>query len=305
VTGPGRGACTVCGGDLVAHFPEARDPLTGDVFEVARCVSCGLGHTAPQPEDLGRYYAQVYYGRRHGFTLRHCMKRRLGFVAAAVRARPGGRLLDIGCGDGAFLLAARESGWEVSGTELNPEPARSAGLEVAEGPEHFSGGPPFDCVTMWHTLEHMRDPRQALVQARTLLASGGRVVVAVPDWGGLQARVFGSHWFHLDVPRHLYHFDAGALECCLTAAGFGIERRWHQELEYDLLGWSQSALNLLMARPNAFHHCLTGKHRDLGTGEKLLACAIGTLLTVLSVPGLALGTLLGRGGTLIVAARPK
>jgi len=157
---------------------------------------------------------------------------------------------------------------------------------------------------MWHTLEHMRDIPYTLRHAARLLKPGGSLLIAVPDFGGFQAAVFGKRWLHLDVPRHLYHFDAGSLHYCLASAGFSIERRWHQEFEYDLLGWSQSALNCMMpSQPNLFFDRITGKKTRAGSLVVAAAVAAGAALTVLSLPAVALGTLAGRGGTLVVAAR--
>ncbi|HEX9023179.1 MAG TPA: class I SAM-dependent methyltransferase [Geobacteraceae bacterium] len=296
-------SCNVCGNRLTECFPEVRDPLTGEIFAIERCAECGLGHTVPQPSNLGRYYASRYYGNRHGFTARFCSTRRMRFVAASAGRGEGKSLLDIGCGDGAFLLEARQSGWNVTGTELNPAMAREAGLDVREDIALIGGEGKFHCITMWHTLEHMRDIPSMLGHAARLLSPEGRLIVAVPDWGGLQARIFGPRWLHLDVPRHLYHFDAGALRRSLETAGFAPEREWHQEFEYDLLGFSQSALNYLMPHPNVFFDALTGKGGGHGRIATTAGLVQGSLLTVLSLPLLAAGTLSGRGGTLIAVVK--
>lgn len=300
--------CSSCGGNLTPHLRDVRDPITGETFSVARCSACGLGHTLPQPAALDRYYMSPYYGNRHSFMARFCMRRRLKFVAAALsQPKATGRLLDIGCGDGSFLLAARETGWRVMGTELSPEPARSFGLDVRESVEEIAESGSFDCITMWHTLEHMRDVPAMLKQVSRLLGPQGVLIIAVPDWGGLQARLFRKYWLHIDVPRHLYHFDAAALEHCLGTAGFHVERRWHQELEYDLLGWSQSTLSWMVpAYPNLFFNMLTGKQSITGTLAWpiwIVLVLLLTLLTLVALPAQVAGTLLGRGGTLIVSAR--
>ena len=294
-------SCNVCGEALEPLFPEVRDPLTKELFSINKCRRCGLGHTVPQPLDMGRYYREPYYGGRHAFTLRHCNARRLGFIAAACAARKG-RLLDIGCGDGSFLLAAREQGWEVMGTELEPQHARDAGLDVRESIEQVPATRLFDCITMWHTLEHMRDIPGLLARVSPLLAPDGRLLIAVPDAGGLQAKIFGPRWLHLDVPRHLFHFDAESLRTALHRAGFSIERRWHQEFEYDLLGWAHSALDCVLPVPNAFYNVLTGKHTSEGFIVRASSLLLGSLASALSLPLLIAGTALGRGGTLIVAA---
>ena len=294
--------CAVCGGSLLPYFREVLDPLTNETFSIYRCVRCGLGHTVPQPRDMRPYYPDRYYGKRHGLFSRHCVKRRLGFVAAAVPDESGRRLLDIGCGDGSFLLAAREVGWDVLGTELNPGPARDNGLDVRESINQFPASASFDCITLWHTLEHMPDILPMLLNIARFLTPGGKLIVAVPDFGGFQARIFGPRWLHTDVPRHLYHFDAKALLRCLGEAGFSVLQKWHQEFEYDLLGWSQSILNCIMPYPNVYFDCLTGKGKRYGRLNTLYGFAIGSFLTLLSLPVVALGTLCGQGGTLVVEA---
>jgi len=72
------------------------------------------------------------------------------------------------------------------------------------------------------------------------------MVIAVPDAGGFQAKLFGRKWFHLDVPRHLYHFDSASMRQLINAVGFEIKGQFHQEFEYDLMGWTQSALNTML-----------------------------------------------------------
>ena len=63
-------ACNICGGDLRTSYPRVLDPQSRETFAIARCERCGLGHTTPQPDDLGRYYGPAYHGGRHGFTAR-------------------------------------------------------------------------------------------------------------------------------------------------------------------------------------------------------------------------------------------
>jgi SAM-dependent methyltransferase len=296
--------CNACGGALRTRFPAVLDPQTREHFSIVACEACGLGHTVPQPADLRPYYGSTYHGGRHGFTARYCVSRRLRLVTAAAGAGLGGRLLDVGCGDGAFLLGARDrEGWEVTGTEMNPALAHAAGLDVRETIDETRARAPFDCITLWHSLEHMRDPRATLKTLSGLLAPGGSLLIAVPDAEGLQARLFGAGWFHLDVPRHLYHFGATSLERLLDAAGFAIIRRWHQEFEYDLFGWSQSALNRLLPTPNLFFNHLTGRHTEAGMGQLAASYVSGAAFSALALPATAIGTLSRRGGTLIVAAR--
>jgi len=164
---------------------------------------------------------------------------------------------------------------------------------------------PFDAITLWHTFEHLTGLRATLEDIRRLLSANGVLIIAVPNAGGLQAGIFGSQWFHLDVPRHLYHFTRSALVNLLQSEGFLPSREWHQEFEYDLLGWSQSALNLLApGRPNLFFDLLRGFQPPIGKLASAAAWLSGALLMALTILLVPVGTLIRRGGTLIISARP-
>jgi hypothetical protein len=187
---------------------------------------------------------------------------------------------------------------------MNPRLAREAGLEVETGLAALQPRAPFDCITLWHSLEHMLDARATLIAVcRLLKRDSGLLLLGVPDAGGLQARCFGSRWFHLDVPRHLYHFSLGSLHRLLESTGFELLGSWHQEFEYDLLGWTQSTLNCLLPTSNLFFDQLTHRHVQAGLFQKGVSWLGGTVFSITALPLLLLGTLTGRGGTLIMAAR--
>jgi SAM-dependent methyltransferase len=212
-------------------------------------------------------------------------------------------LLDVGCGDGAFLVSARRDGWEVAGTEMNPSLARAAGIKVWTQFDEAAALAPFACVTAWHSLEHLRSPREVIRQAVGLLEPGGVLLVAVPNAEGLQARMYGSKWFHLDVPRHLYHFGPRSLTMLLEGAGLEVVRRVHLEVEIDMFGWTQSALNCISEEPNVFFNHLTGRPSKAGAALKWSHFAAGTLITAMAGPLTAIGALAGRGAVLVMTAR--
>jgi len=302
---PDLASCKLCGGLLKAQFTAVRDPQTNQTFSILECTQCGLGHTSPQPENLGEYYGPTYHGGRHSFTARRAIARRLGIVEEV--AGPGycRNLLDVGCGDGSFLKAAQaRSGWVIAGTEINPVAARASGIEVCDSIEEVGAvAGPFHCITLWHSLEHLRDPVAALKTLSGFLVTGGVLIASVPNFSGLQAQAFGADWFHLDVPRHLYHFGRRSLSLALDAAGLACFRKWDQEFEYDLFGWSQSALNQFMPTRNGFFNQLTGKAGTTNRLEQITNLAVGTILTGLSIPAVVAGSRFKSGGTVVMAAR--
>ena len=128
-----------------------RDPQSGDAFSIVRCLQCQLGMTLPEPEDLEPYYGERYYGGRHWITRRYCAWRRMRVINQTTRGTAPSTLVDIGCGDGSFLLEARQAGWTVLGTEVNAgsrRPAwRSGAPSTTSGPERRSAAS--RCGTAW------------------------------------------------------------------------------------------------------------------------------------------------------------
>lgn len=294
--------CNACGGALVTKLTNVRDPQSLETFDILACRGCGLGHTSPIPRDLGAYYGADYYGNRHGFTNKVCLARRLRTLGTR-----GGSLLDLGCGDGSFLVAAKKAGWRGVGVDIGGalENARANGVEAYATPEEARVRGSFDAITMWHTLEHFTDPRATLETARSLLATDGMFICAVPNAAGLQASLFKGSWFHLDVPRHLYHFNQDALAGLLVATGFAVTRWHHQEIENDVFGWMQSALNALLPKPNVLFQTLTGKRSHGGSALRALSYGFGAALAPASLAATALGTATKRGAALIAVCRPS
>jgi SAM-dependent methyltransferase len=134
------------------------------------------------------------------------------------------RLLDIGCGNGCFLLQMQTLGWEVSGIEPDPKAAAAAtasGLNVKVGllQDHSLPEAHYDAVSLNHVIEHLHDPVATLRICRKILKPGGSVFIATPNFAAGGHRLFGSDWFPLDPPRHLVLFTPESLRRALRTAG--------------------------------------------------------------------------------------
>lgn len=137
----------------------------------------------------------------------------------------GGRLLDVGCGDGSFLRLARTCGWDVVGLDPDPKARANAAkqsLTVYEGGiEYFDGkAKMFDVITMNHVIEHIYEPVKLLKACHKLLKPGGQIWLSTPNIDSFGHQRFQQNWRGLETPRHLVLFNRNSLNQALISAGF-------------------------------------------------------------------------------------
>ena len=172
--------------------------------------------------------------------------RRANFLARQLPS--GGRVLEIGCGRGILLETLVNRGFEVHGVELHEQAFQGIDPRVKQHVSetlsdlHFPAGH-FDEVIIWHVLEHLPDPRGTVREIRRILKPGGVMVVAVPNFASWQSRWSKNAWFHLDLPRHLFHFPVESLKRLITREGLHCTGTHHFSLRQNPFGWLQSALN--------------------------------------------------------------
>jgi len=197
---------------------------------VWRCLACGACFVFPVPgaADLRERYAREYASAtRPGHldeTLLEEMERRASIVTRLIGRAPG-RLLDVGCGDGRFLDAAKRFGWRTLGSDIAHPAATlvsSMHLVLVGELEAVRERPVFDAVTFWDVLEHLPNPRLALTQARARLQEGGLVAVTMPNVLGTASLFVGPRWAYYDFARygHIHHLAPKHIRLLFRATGF-------------------------------------------------------------------------------------
>ena len=283
---------------------DVRDYLSGDRFELHQCRRCGYARTEPVPRDLGRYYPQRYrrFNAFGAFVLRRLYLRRVdGWLA---RLPGGGVALEIGSGTGWMLGALRDRGWKAIGSER--ELGAAVVARVASAAPVFVGdlaairpAAGLDLVIMFHVLEHLERPDEALRDVAERLRPGGTLVLGLPNIGSWQARFAGRRWTHLDVPRHLCHFTPRAIEQALTDAGLRLERLTFTSFEHDPLAWVQAALEKLGFEDGIVLKLLFGvRGRRSGAGRTLAAIVLGIPLGAIAL-GVAMVSWRAQAGALM------
>lgn len=238
--------CAVCGSSQQRLQWTVKDTLLGygGVFRIVRCLQCGTLRLSPLPP---------FEERRFSFTDKYPLfdwaLRRKQAVADERIARFGrqiieinrrthpGRLLDVGCGDGYFMLGMQRRGWETRGIELHEEVAAYArdelGLDVVAGAEHevdWQG--PYDCITLFGIIEDIDDPSACLGRCYENLKDGGWLVVQTHNITSWEARYFGPDWFNIEAPRHVWHFSPSSLQQLLLDSRFKMEDLLHYSSIY-------------------------------------------------------------------------
>jgi SAM-dependent methyltransferase len=306
-------ACNLCGSTRWRRCLVAEDfkYKTPGPFTIVRCLDCGLAYLNPRPtpEAIGAFYPADCVEHMASSTPN-------AFAwaeAARVRSRSSspGRILDIGCASGYFLAAMRQTGWEVYGLEPDREACRQA--ESVEGAHVLCGtlaattfsSQMFDVVTLWSVLEHLHDPCESLRTVHRILKPDGFLHLGVPNYSSLERRVFGTRWFGLDVPRHLYHFEPSSIRAMLRAGGFQILELEHAS-GHDVLKYSIATA--LRGRPSVeVDQRRNGMAIDCIAGERprfdRQVRRFGSGLLVSAFTSLADRT--GQGSQMLVVAQPE
>jgi 2-polyprenyl-3-methyl-5-hydroxy-6-metoxy-1,4-benzoquinol methylase len=137
-----------------------------------------------------------------------------------------GRVLDIGCGNGDFLMLAREMGWHPFGVEFDEV---AANLARAQGIEVFGGRLAtlrdmydsfFDAVTLCHVIEHLSDPVSALQDCYMVMKPGAYIWIETPNIDSVGYETYGRFWRGLEPPRHLTIFGQSSICDMLRRAAF-------------------------------------------------------------------------------------
>jgi len=144
-----------------------------------------------------------------------------------LQAKPGGRLLEIGCGSGAVLQLMQKKGWRVTGLDFDEgavSNAKSKGLDVYQGLLSSQGfaDQTFDAVVMNHVIEHVPSPVELLSECRRVLKDEGVLVALTPNAVSSLHIKYGRYWRGLEIPRHLQIFTPEALASIADRAGYTV-----------------------------------------------------------------------------------
>jgi SAM-dependent methyltransferase len=241
--------CPVCGSKEIEKVFDCIDHFSSrELFPICDCSKCGFRFTNhfPSEDVIGKYYDSPDYishtdstkgltNRMYHLFRRLMLRRKVNLVKRHLK-RDNANLLDIGCGTGYFLNAAKEKGFTVSGIEKDEKAREKAitrfGLDVREETAFFSlERSSFEVVTLWHVLEHLEKLHESIGKIADILTHDGTMVIALPNHRSFDAKRYKEKWAAYDTPRHLWHFTPTTLERLLARHNLSVVKKYRMPLD--------------------------------------------------------------------------
>ena len=222
--------CPLCGASVISRFMSAPDRFhwRHQEYELLRCSSCTYVWLdgPPKPEEMPVHYDEDYHraivtaGEKSAEGRWRMQRERIS------QYKKSGALLDIGRSSGGFLGTMKANSWKLYGIEMEQSTAER--LRLATGAEVFIGDAmdapfatdSFDAITCFDVLEHVYNPRDFLSKVREWLKPDGIFYTTLPNIDSWEARLLGTCWYGLELPRHLSHFSPRSLRYVMTSLGF-------------------------------------------------------------------------------------
>lgn len=234
--------CPICNNKNVSYQLKVKDyTVSQQSFEIWQCDNCTGRFTQniPEQKSIGEFYKSDNYVSHtdtkkglvnhlyHRVRKKTLQSKKKLIVKQTNLLR--GKILDIGCGTGAFTDIMKQNNWTVTGIEPD-ENARIKAKELYQlsplpSEDLFVLNPSdYDAITMWHVLEHVHDLHGYLKKINILLKEKGLVFIAVPNYTSKDAAIYKQYWAAYDVPRHLYHFSPKSMNAVLNQHGMRIKK---------------------------------------------------------------------------------
>jgi SAM-dependent methyltransferase len=290
-------ACPFCANE----FPSSVHRLPGRL----ECPVCHVQVSDPWPsdEELTEAYSTFYRPDSGRFSgpgdvllrrARGSLARRIDVIA------PPGPVLDVGAGDGALLDALHALGRRAEGLERT---RTRRDIRVAEIDEVEAG---WAAIVMWHALEHLRRPGEALTAAAQRLKPGGVLLVAVPNISSIQAQLFAERWFALDIPRHLTHIPSSTLIEALIERRLKVERVSAWRGGQVFFGWADGLVGRFVPGHPSLYDAIrkpSARGHPMAGATRMAALTGAVVLSPVAAAGSVLELVTKRGGTTYVEAR--
>lgn len=321
-------ACVCCGGVTSAVFDAGPlDYCLDKEFEISECSNCGHGITKNvMDSDLESVYEDGAYDPKEN-NFHRILRPILNIQEASKLSylikekRRGNSLLEVGTGKGNFLKAAINSGYDSLGIEPSSRSYSIAKSKLGDKVfqcmlEEINLHPQlnrkYDYIFLWHVLEHLKNPHNAVDILKTFLNPNGLLIIAIPNFGSFQKKYGKKNWYHLDPPRHISHFTPKSIKYLLESNSMIVKRIYFNSFFQNFLGEIVTINNLVLSNKNILLNLL--RFNKFYFQKTTLLSRIINLLGFLFISSIILipvllftlvSQLFGKAGTMVVLAKIK
>ncbi len=253
---------------------------TREPFDYRTCRHCGCIQIEAVPDDLAPYYpASSYYALGDQPTwpwtmpiaeildvalaqatsivasgdpaaLAALAERALQFYLPKVTFPKSARILDVGCGNGGFIAALTQAGFERC-QGVDPFAPDSAFQVTRSTLEAFAPRRKWDVIMMHHSFEHVPAPRATLEAAAKRLAKGGLLLLRMPVAGSPACEAYGRDWSLLDAPRHLFIQSRDSVDRLAAKAGLQVADIVFDGTGFQFWGSEQNRQDIAFMEPRS------------------------------------------------------
>lgn len=224
--------CPLCGST------ESEYLYTINCFSYVQCCNCEMNFVNPRLD--GTKLLDRHFAESHDFMFENLLMKNFDYRVNTVAKKKvdkleklnssKGKLLDIGCGAGDFMLAAKNSGWNVTGIEVNEKAyaygANKLGLKIFKDLKRDEFNDEFDVVTLWGVIEHLKDPVSIMKLCQQYLKKDGMVVLETHNLDSLTAQYQIENQESIDRilegDKHILNFNVKTLSHLVEMVGFDI-----------------------------------------------------------------------------------
>ena len=200
-------------------------------YAAVKCKNCGMICQNPQPNDTLSLYNQEYFSENY---IAHIQKRSVYLENKWEKIKKllpkRGKLLDVGCGIGLFMMIANKNGWSSTGIETSQFAAdygkKTFNLKIHASFENLEKET-FDLITMWDSIAHIKNPETYIESIYNLLNPGGLLIIKTPNWSKwsfIFSNIVGNFTkktpFFLHIPHQLYFFNLKTIRIFLERKKF-------------------------------------------------------------------------------------